>query len=184
MKKTKVLPWLYSGVLIFSVLLDQLTKWWVVKDLKPIGSHRLIDKVFQLRYVENRGAAFGMMQGQRTFFIVFSSLAITAILVALVLYRKKISPFLGLSLTMIAGGGIGNQIDRILNGYVVDFFEFLFVDFAVFNVADCFVTVGAFLVAIDLLFFDRHLLFDEKSKKNGDVPNKNDEKPKNNKETT
>lgn len=177
MKKTKVLPWLYLGVLIFSVLLDQLTKWWVVRDLKPIGSHRVIDKIFQLRYVENRGAAFGMMQGQRTFFIVFSSLAIAAILVALIIYRKRISPFLGLSLIMIAGGGIGNQIDRIVNGYVVDFFEFLFIDFAVFNAADCFVTVGAFLVAIDLLFFDRHLLFDEKPKKNG-------ENQKNNKETT
>lgn len=153
---------LWGIIIVLSVVLDQVTKWLVVNDLKPIGFHVLVDKVFQLRYVENRGAAFGMLQGQRWFFIILSTIAIAAILVGLVVYRKRISPLLGISLAMIAGGGIGNQIDRIVNGYVVDFLEVLFVEFAVFNVADCFVTIGSFLAVIDVLFFDKYLLLDEK----------------------
>lgn len=152
---------IWGLLLLVTVVLDQVTKFMVVNDLKPIVAQPVIDHVLQFRYVENRGAAFGMLQGQRWLFIVLSTVAIVAILVGLVLYRKKISQLLALSLIMIAGGGIGNQIDRIVNGYVVDFIEVLFVDFAVFNVADCFVTVGVFLAAFDLIFIDRHLLFFE-----------------------
>ena len=79
--------------------------------------------------------------------------------------RKKVPPLLGISLAMIVGGGIGNQIDRIANGFVVDFLEFQFMDFAVFNIADCFVTVGAFLVLIDILFVNRNLFSDGRDSK-------------------
>ncbi len=142
-------------IIVGSVILDQLTKFWAVKDLMPIGSTVVLDKILGLRYVENTGAAFGMLKDQRWFFIVLSSVAILAIVIYLVTQRRSVPPLLGVAMAMIAGGGIGNQIDRILNGYVVDFFEFLFMDFAVFNVADCFVTVGAALVFLDLLFIDR-----------------------------
>lgn len=165
MKKTTKQFLLYGLILIASVLLDQLTKSLVIRDLKPIGVRPVLKGIFQLHYVENRGAAFGMMQGQRTFFLLFSTAAILLIFVLLVWERNHISTFLGVSLTMIAGGGIGNQIDRFVNGYVVDFAEVLFVDFAVFNVADCFVTVGSILVLLDLLIFDRAFLFGSPKKK-------------------
>jgi lipoprotein signal peptidase len=85
-------------------------------------------------------------------FMIFSTVAIIAMLLFL-FYRKSDNIFLIISISFLVGGGIGNMIDRIARGYVVDFFKFLFVKFAVFNVADCFVTVGAVLLAIYLIFF-------------------------------
>ncbi len=152
---------IWAVIVIGSVILDQWTKLLAVRDLMPIGSTVLLDGILGLRYVENTGAAFGMLKGQRWFFIILSTAAIIAISIYLVKCRKTVPPLLGVSLAMIVGGGIGNQIDRIANGYVVDFLEFLFMDFAIFNVADCFVTVGAFLVIFDLLFIDRHYLLEE-----------------------
>jgi len=152
---------IWAVIVIGSVILDQWTKMLAVRDLMPIRSTVLLDGILGLRYVENTGAAFGMLKGQRWFFIILSTAAIIAISIYLIKCRKTVPPFLGISLAMIVGGGIGNQIDRIANGYVVDFLEFLFMDFAIFNVADCFVTVGAFLVIFDLLFIDRHYLLEE-----------------------
>ena len=155
---------LWTVIVIGSVILDQWTKYLAVVDLKPMESTVLLDAVLGLNYVENTGAAFGMLKGQRWFFIVLSTVAIVAIAVFLVRKRKTVPPLLGLAMAMIVGGGIGNQIDRIANGYVVDFFEFLFIDFAVFNVADCFVCVGAFLAVFDLLFVNRQYLLAETPK--------------------
>ena len=152
---------IWAVIVVGSVILDQWTKMLAVRDLMPIRSTVLLDGILGLRYVENTGAAFGMLKGQRWFFIILSTAAIIAISIYLIKCRKTVPPFLGFSLAMIVGGGIGNQIDRIANGYVVDFLEFLFMDFAIFNVADCFVTVGAFLVIFDLLFIDRHYLLEE-----------------------
>ncbi len=155
---------LWTVIVIGSVILDQWTKHLAVVHLMPIGSTAVVDGIFGLRYVENTGAAFGMMKGQRWFFIILSTVAIVAIAAYLIAKRKTVPPLLGIAMAMIVGGGIGNQIDRILNGYVVDFLEFLFIDFAVFNVADCFVTVGAFLAVFDLLFIDRKYFLGEPSK--------------------
>ena len=155
----------YIALFALCIVLDQLTKFWAVRDLMPIGSTVVIEKVLGLRYRENTGAAFGMLEGQRWLFISLSSVAVVAILIYLVVQRKSVPPLLGVAFAMIAGGGIGNQIDRIRSGYVVDFFEFLFVDFAIFNVADCFVTVGAALVLLDLIFIDRDFLSDTPKKK-------------------
>ena len=83
----------------------------------------------------------------------------------LIYYRKKLSPLLSVALSMIAGGGVGNQIDRIFRGEVIDFLNFQFIDFPIFNVADCFVTVGCVLAGISIIFFDRWVLFDDKDKK-------------------
>lgn len=152
---------IWAVIVVGSVILDQWTKMLAVRDLMPIRSTVLLDGILGLRYVENTGAAFGMLKGQRWFFIILSTAAIIAVSIYLVKCRKTVPPLLGISLAMIVGGGIGNQIDRIANGYVVDFLEFLFMDFAIFNVADCFVTVGAFLVIFDLLLIDRHYLLEE-----------------------
>ncbi len=156
---------IWAVIVVGSILLDQVTKYWAVKELMPIGSTILWEGLLGLRYVENTGAAFGMMKGQRWFFIILSTVAIIAISIYLIKYRRTVPSLLGIALAMIVGGGIGNQIDRILNGYVVDFFEFLFIDFAIFNVADCFVTVGAFLIILDMLFVDRNFLLGETTSK-------------------
>ncbi len=156
---------LWSAIVLLSVALDQISKYIVVLKLKPIGFHPFIEGLLGFRYAENTGAAFGMMKGFRWGFILLSSLAIVAIFVYLIKCRRKVPTLLGISLAMIAGGGIGNQIDRIANGFVVDFLEFQFVDFAIFNVADCFVTIGAVLILIDILFVDRDFLSDDEKKK-------------------
>ena len=148
---------LWAAIVVISVALDQISKYIVVLKLKPVGTADFINGILGFSYVENTGAAFGMMKGFRWVFIVLSPVAIIAIGIYLVKCRKKVPPLLGISLAMIVGGGIGNQIDRIANGFVVDFLEFQFIDF---NIADCFVTVGAFLVLIDILFVNRNLFSD------------------------
>lgn len=158
---------LWAAIVVISVALDQISKYIVVLKLKPVGTADFINGILGFSYVENTGAAFGMMKGFRWVFIVLSTVAIIAIGIYLVKCRKKVPPLLGISLAMIVGGGIGNQIDRIANGFVVDFLEFQFMDFAVFNIADCFVTVGAFLVLIDILFVNRNLFSDSRDSRDG-----------------
>ncbi len=154
---------IWTLIVSLSVILDQITKLIAVNNLKSIGSCAFIEGFIRFHYVENTGAAFGMMKNFRWFFISVSSIAIVVIVFYLLKYRRSISCVLGISLSMIIGGGIGNQIDRILNGYVVDFIEPIFVNFAVFNIADCFITVGTVLVIVDFIFIDRHLLVNKKN---------------------
>ena len=148
----------FFALILVSILLDQWTKHLAVRYLQdaPI---RLIDGVFHLSYVENRGAAFGILSNHQWVFWLFSVLGILALTVYLILDRSLLDeknaetgayppiPFpVGLCIAAIIGGGIGNMIDRIRLGYVVDFFDFTLINFAVFNVADSFVTVGSFLL--------------------------------------
>lgn len=154
-----------------AVVLDQISKSVVVERLLPIGSAEFLPGFIGFRYCENTGAAFGMMKGFRWGFIILSTVAIAAIAVYLIICRKKVHPLTGVAMAMIVGGGIGNQIDRIANGYVVDFIEFQFVDFAIFNVADSFVTVGAVLIIISVIFFDKNLLDDGKTQKAAEKQN-------------
>ncbi len=125
--------------------LDQLTKWIAVAQLQGKPSFPLWKDVLHFTYVENRGAAFGMLSEHRWVFMIISTVAILGLLVYLLRFAPK-SRIVRYSLAMIIGGGIGNMIDRILLGYVIDFIDFTLIDFAVFNVADSFVTVGAFLL--------------------------------------
>ena len=161
---------MWGFVAVLAVVLDQISKSVVVDKLKPITEAEFITHFIGFRYIENTGAAFGMMQGYRWLFISLSTIAIIGILVFLIVSGKKIHLLTGLGLSMIVGGGIGNQIDRIINGYVVDFIEFRFVDFAVFNVADSFVTVGAVIVIICAIFVDKNLFSDKKKKEKSDMP--------------
>ena len=132
-----------------AVGVDQLTKLLAVKYLKPIDTQPLIQNVLHLTYLENRGAAFGMLADHRWIFMATSSLAVVAILVfMMVWYKKYYHPLLYTGLSLIVGGGIGNMIDRVANGYVVDFIDFRLINFAIFNGADSFVCVGAALVVI------------------------------------
>ena len=135
------------------VVLDQFTKWLAVEYLIPIGTVPIIKDALHLTYVENPGAAFGMMQNSRWIFLLVSTVAIIAIIIYLTKFAPK-NKLARLSLAFILGGGIGNMIDRIALGYVVDFIDFRLINFAVFNVADSFVCVGAALLIIYVLFID------------------------------
>lgn len=160
-----------------SVILDQVTKYFAVVNLKPIGSHPFIPKILELRFTLNEGIAWGMLAGKRWIFIPTSLIAVGIIMYLIVRYRKEMSPLLCISLAMIAGGGIGNQIDRIVSGSVVDFLNFLFIDFPIFNVADCFVCVGCALAMFSVIVFDRKLIFDSNNKEQKNVSeNKEDKK--------
>lgn len=126
------------------VAIDQLIKWRVSVSLAAGRTIRL-GNFIALRYVENTGAAFSMLSGKTMILTVGTGLLILAGFVAIFSGKIK-DKLLYIALTGVLAGGIGNLVDRIRLGYVVDFIETLFVDFAVFNFADCLITVGAFMM--------------------------------------
>ena len=130
--------------------LDQLTKWLSVVYLQGEPSFPLWREVLHFTYVENRGMAFGMLANHRWVFMVFSTVSIIALLIYLFRFRPE-SRWMQVSMAMIIGGGIGNMIDRIFLGYVIDFIDFTLIDFAVFNIADSFVCVGAGMMIVYLI---------------------------------
>lgn len=144
------------------LVLDQIVKYLTVTFLKGQPSIIVIDKVFQLTYVENRGAAFGMLQNQRLFFLIFTAIILILIFI---LYRKiprtKHYSFLRFTTLLYIAGAIGNYIDRVRLSYVIDTFYFSLIDFPVFNMADSYVVVSAFLFGYLLLFYykDQDLTF-------------------------
>lgn len=157
-------------VTLFIIALDQITKRIAVMYLMPIDTFPLLKDVFHLTYVENKGAAFGILTEHRWVFMVFSVVAIVLIIALFAKYRKNMHPLLLFGLSFTVGGGIGNMIDRSVLGYVIDFFDFRLIDFAVFNVADSFICIGVGLIALDILLGKSHLgLFeDKKGKKDGE----------------
>ena len=161
-KKSPIYYLWFILTVVFSVGIDQITKYLAVKYLMPIGTFPIIEDVLHLTYVENTGAAFGMMKDSRWVFMTVSTVAILAIVYVLYKYGLEM-PFASFCLSMILGGGIGNMIDRIALGYVVDFVDFRLINFAVFNGADSFVCVGAFLLVIYLF---RDIAKESKAAKN------------------
>lgn len=141
---------LYSAIIIIGILLDQLTKFLSVEFLTKVDTVPIIKNVLHLTYVENRGAAFGMLKEHRWVFISLSTVTIIALILYLFLYREKTKLY-GVPIAMIVSGGIGNMIDRTALGYVVDFIDFRLINFAVFNGADSFVCVGAGLLVLALV---------------------------------
>lgn len=154
-KKKKIMQ-LLTDFLVFVILvaLDQVTKLIAVAYLKDKPSIDLIPGVFELQYLENRGAAFGMLQNGKVFFVFAAVVMLTAIVFVLIKapVSRKYRPW-HVFLVMIASGGIGNMIDRLRLDYVVDFLYFSLINFPIFNVADIFVSVGTVLFAVFILFF-------------------------------
>jgi len=144
---------------------DQLVKHWAVTSLKPVGSMDFIRfgdfELFDLTYLENDGAIFGSMSGQRWFLIGFTMLIIVLGCVGM-FWALKRSKFLAFSIMLFVAGGIGNFIDRFRYGYVVDMFEFKPFHFAIFNVADICVTFAFIFVLVYMIFIDPKI---EKAKK-------------------
>ena len=159
-----VLRWVFYGLIIVILLfLDQWTKMLAVNNLMNKKTFVILDGIFELTYVENRGAAFGMLAGGVDFFVI-----ITCILVPAMIYvihkidiiiktfgtdvNIKAYKILQIDFVFLIAGAIGNFIDRIVNEYVVDFFYFKLIDFPVFNVADIYVTLST-IVLLFVMFF-------------------------------
>ena len=120
----------------------------------PIGTYPVIPGILSFTYLENRGAGFGILQGARWFFVAVTIVTLIAIAYYYIkLPKKKPFNYVRLGLVIVAAGAIGNGIDRLLNGFVVDFLHLRFINFPVFNIADIYVSVGAILLALLALFF-------------------------------
>lgn len=132
-------------IIAFLTAIDQLTKYLIVNTVKVNGPTEIIPGFIQFRYTENTGAAFSSFSDNTTILSIVTIIVIVACLIAL-LSKKIKSKFMNVCLLLVVSGGIGNVIDRVCLGYVVDFIEPLFVDFAVFNFADCCITIGAILM--------------------------------------
>lgn len=145
------MPAIYIVIyIVLLTLIDQLSKYLIMNYMYNGEVISVIPHVLQFRYLQNRGAAFGMMSGRTIFLAVFTLAVI--IVCAWLLFTERIEGTLKqTAMVLILSGGIGNLIDRIFRHYVVDFMEFTFVDFAVFNFADCCVTIGAALLIIAIL---------------------------------
>lgn len=143
-----------GAVVMILVFLDQWTKYLAVTHLKGNVPIVMIKNVFELSYVENRGAAFGIFQNQRWIFLI---LTFVVMIVLLYLYGKLpvVKRYLPMRVCLIIvfSGALGNMIDRMRNGYVVDFFYFKLIDFPVFNVADIYVTVTVVIAMFLFLFY-------------------------------
>ena len=146
------------------ILADILSKLAAVRFLQPIETYPIIKNVFHLTYCRNTGAAFSIFSGSTKLLAFVSALMIVLILVY-IMYKKPQGRLLLLSFSMIIAGGIGNVIDRILRGYVVDFFDFRLINFAIFNVADIFVCVGVALLAVYIFKND----FKNESREENDI---------------
>ncbi len=162
------------NLIIFALLLavDQITKYLAVTYLQPVNTVPFIPGIMELRFVLNDGAAFSLFSGNRWFLIGFTSLALLIIFLYFIIKKpqSKIEIF---CILLILAGGVGNLIDRILHGVVVDFFATTFINFAVFNVADCFVVIGSIVMMIYVIADEIKNNKLNKSKKADDDTNEN-----------
>lgn len=144
-------------IYILSILLmiaaDQAVKYWAYTALQTQGSIPLLEGVFHLTYVENRGAAFSLFSQFDSRWIFVLLAAAVTVVIFVVLQKKLMQTTLGRwSLVLVAAGALGNAIDRLLRGFVVDLFDFRLIHFPVFNIADIFICVGGLLFVIYVMF--------------------------------
>ena len=136
------------------VAADQGIKAWATAQLMPVGVMAVLPGIVELRYILNDGMAFSMLAGKQEILIGVTSLMLIGVLVWLL--RGKMPPLERVAWTLVLGGGIGNLIDRVMNGVVVDYINVLFMNFAVFNFADICVCCGVGLLILSILLDDRH----------------------------
>lgn len=142
----------YFLIIIAAVIIDQIIKKAVVSTMGLYETIPVIQDVFHITYIHNTGAAFSMMEGMRSFLVLLPLIMVTGALVYMFIKRKTGHPLMMASVALIAGGGIGNLIDRIFLGYVVDYLDFRV--FPIFNMADICVCVGCGLLILYVLFID------------------------------
>lgn len=145
---------LFGLFTVILIIFDQWTKVLAFEGLRVNGPIVILEGVFELLYSENRGAAFGILQGQKWFFLLVA--AAVVVVVMFFLYKlpaeKRYLPLYG-CMVLLVSGAVGNVIDRIMRGFVVDFLYFKLIDFPIFNVADCYVVVSAGLLILLTGFF-------------------------------
>lgn len=144
---------LYVVITLICVVIDQLVKWGTVAHF-PLGEGmELIPGVVRLLYIQNRGAAWGILQGQMVFFYLITVIAVFAIIYLMI--REKQAPvFARIGYSLLLAGAIGNFIDRVWLGYVVDMFQLQFIQFPVFNVADMCLTIGVGMLFIYYMWLE------------------------------
>ena len=155
---------LFMGLFALGItVLDQFTKYLTVQNIPLHADVPLLPGVVQLTYAKNTGAAFSMLEGQQWLFVLI--FVVLSVAIVWLVRSKKVpfSPFEWGCLAAIYGGGLGNMIDRVRVGYVIDMIETQFITFPVFNVADCFITCGCIAMLISLIFFNKDFWKDGKS---------------------
>ena len=143
---------IYELIILLLVGIDQLSKILALKYLKSVESIPIIQNMFHLTYVENRGAAFGMFQNNQIIFVIVALIA--SIYGLYYLHKNKVNILGKVSILLIISGALGNLIDRVRLGFVVDYFDFRIIWEYVFNIADIFVVLGTILLCIYILFYD------------------------------
>ncbi len=142
------------AVMLVLILADQAAKYAATLYLKGKPAIPLIPNVLELNYLENRGAAFGMLQNQKIFFVFVAAVILAAIVFVLtIMPLKRKYTALHILLIMVAAGAAGNMIDRLRLDYVVDFISFVLIHFPIFNVADIYVTIATVFFVILFLFY-------------------------------
>lgn len=141
----------FAGIFIIGIL-DQAAKFFAAGLLQSVDTYPLWNEVFHLTYVENKGAGWGMFSDHTWLLTVATIIVIVAAVSYVVVKRPKDQLFLT-AFTFMIGGAVGNLVDRVRQGFVIDFLDFTLIDFPVFNIADCFITVGAAIFVIYVIFF-------------------------------
>ncbi|MGX7143121.1 signal peptidase II [Enterococcus saccharolyticus] len=153
LKKLIVFYFLFSALVIG---LDQWVKFWIVSNFALGDTQNIIPNILSFTYVQNTGAAWSIFEGQMGFFTVITLIAVAVVTYLLVRYRNENKLFT-IGLALVLAGAIGNFIDRVRLGYVVDMFQTDFMNFPIFNVADMSLCIGVGLIFI-------YTIFDEKMK--------------------
>lgn len=133
-------------LLVVLILLDQLSKYWAIEDLKTAPAINVLDGFLELRYAENTGVAFSFLESQPLLLTIVISIAL--VFLTIELYRKQT---LNLAFVCILAGGYGNLIDRFQHGFVIDFINPTFIDFAIFNFADVLLNIGVYLLILQYI---------------------------------
>lgn len=140
---------MYEIIIAILIGLDQIIKYWALNSLKEVNSIPVINNIFSLTYVENRGAAFGMLQNNQSIFILVA--AVASCFGLYYLHSKKVNNLGKIGILLVISGAIGNLMDRVRLGFVVDYLDFHIIWSYVFNLADCFVVVGTILLCLYII---------------------------------
>lgn len=158
---------------IILVVTDQIIKIWAINELQPVKAMDFIHignlDIMDLRYVQNEGAAFSSFSGARWFLVGLVIVMLIGLTIYVIKYKYK-HPFFMISAVMVMSGGIGNLIDRVRFGYVVDYLDVKLFNFAVFNFADICVVLGAIFLLIFLFFIEPKIVAREDNKEEKVVP--------------
>ncbi|AVQ16755.1 signal peptidase II [Fusobacterium gonidiaformans 3-1-5R] len=147
---------IYIILFVMLLVLDQFTKYIVEQSFYLSESIPIIDEVFNFTYVENRGIAFGLFQGRLSIISILTVVAIVAIFIYVLRNKKTLSILEHFGYTLILSGAVGNMIDRLFRGFVVDMLDFRGIWSFVFNLADVWINVGVFLLIVDYLILRRN----------------------------